>query len=334
MPTLSTEELEALCLTVLEQAGMRPQDGALACAHYLGNEISGKSSHGLVRVIEAAKMVQKYGATQQDPTLYKETEEFFIVNAQRHVGAVAVQHGLDLALKKIKNRAMLFAGIRDYIASSGSLSYYLEQVADAGFIGIMGCNSVAMVAAPAGKKRVIGTNPFGIAIPGSRPDSRLMADIATSAIAYGKIMVMNEKGESVPEGMMIDKDGKPSNNPADAYDGAILPLAGYKGFGLGLMIELLAGPLIGAKAVKDALYDNDGFFMILINPAMFGNPDFYEQISEALDDIKSGDPRAGYEYIALPGERSSATRKKNNTAGFIDIPQQTLDKLIHLAQPL
>lgn len=333
MPSLSTEELEALCLAALEQSGMRPQDAALACAHYLHNEISGKSSHGIVRVIEAAKTVQKMGAAQQDPTIEKETEEFLVLNAKRHVGAVAVQMGLDLALSRVRGRALFFAGIRDYIASSGSLSYYLEQVADAGFIGIMGCNSVALVSAPAGKKRVIGTNPLGIAIPGTRNDSRLITDIATSAIAYGKIMVMNEKGESVPEGMMIDKDGNPSRNPSDAYDGAILPLADYKGFGLGLMIELLAGPLIGAKAVKDTLYDNDGFFMILINPEHFGNPEFYEQISRALDSIKDGEPRAGYEMITLPGERSSAFRKNNTQRGTVDIPEQTLDKLIQLAQP-
>lgn len=327
MSIISTKELQSLCMQALHNAGMRPQDAKMATDHYLHNEMCGKSSHGIVRVIEAAKMVQKFGATQQDIKIIQESDEILIMDAMRHVGAVAVQNALLKGLEKIKNRAITFIGIRDYIASSGSLSYYLQQVAHAGIIGIMGCNSVALVAPPAGKKRVIGTNPLGIAIPGDKPESALIGDIATSAIAYGKIMVMNDKGEDVPEGLMIDKDGNPSCNPKDAYDGAILPLADYKGFGLGLMIELLAGPLIGAKAIKQDLYDNDGFFIILINPEKFGNPLFYSEISNALDTIKSGEPRSGYDHISIPGDRAAQHYKRIMDTDTLDIASQTLDKL-------
>jgi LDH2 family malate/lactate/ureidoglycolate dehydrogenase len=330
MPDISTKELAALCEQALITAGVAPKHAAMIADHYLDNEFSGKSSHGVVRVIEAAKSAHKFPKPSQEPKITQESNGLALFDALGHIGAFAVQFALEHAIVKAKNEPILFAGIRNYIASSGSLSYYLKQVADCGLIGIMGCNSVALVAPPAGKKRMIGTNPIGFAIPGAAPDQRLISDIATSAIAYGKIMVMNEKGESVPEGVLIDQNGNPSTNPKDAYDGAILPLEGYKGFGLGLAIELLAGPLIGAKAIKDNLYDQDGFFMILINPEKFGNPNFYEQTSEALEALKSSPTRPNFEEITLPGERSSEKRKETKRRSSVTVAQASLDKLYAL----
>lgn len=297
--------------------------------HFLENELSGKASHGMVRVLEAIRSIHKYGLPECDPVIEKQTDQVVLMDAQRQLGTVAGHFLIENALERAQGNALSFTGIRNYIASCGSMAYYLRRITDAGYIALMGCNSVALVAPPAGRKRVIGTNPVGIGFPSSK--TPLIADMATSAIAYGKIMVMNETGETVPEGVLIDADGNPSQNPKDAYDGAILPLADYKGFALGLMVELLAGPLIGASAVKQDLYDNDGLFVITINPSHFGASDFADRIQQTLDIITDTPTRPGSEHITLPGDRSRQKLQKTMDSGIIEIAEKTLNSLKKLA---
>ena len=191
----------------------------------------------------------------------------------------------------------------------------------------MGCNSVALVAPPEGRKRQIGTNPFGIGIPSSG-DPALIADFATSAIAYGKIMVAGEKEEPIPDGVLIDKDGNPSTDPKDAYEGAILPLEGHKGFALGLLIELLAGSLIGAKSIKDNLYDNDGFFAILINPALLsGNTHILDLLKNNFETLLASPPRNENQSVQIAGMRSQDYYDRNTSCGELNIPDNLLNKL-------
>lgn len=331
MAIISIQDLEKLCLHALKNAGLRDQDVEITIDHFLENELSGKSSHGIVRVVEAVKAAQKYGAPNKDPEIEKDTGNMVTLDGHGQIGVVAARHAMDVTIKRAKEHGLALGGVRNYIASAGSMAYYLRRLANQNLIALMSCNSVAQVCPPGGRERVIGTNPVGIAIPGESGEA-LIADFATSAIAYGKIMVMKDKGESIPGGLLIDKDGNPSTNPADAYDGAILPLADYRGFALGLMVELLAGPLIGAKAIKKGLYDNDGLFMIVINPEHLGYSGITEQISEALHAIKQTPPQPGTDFIALPGERSLKTLNEAKTRGTINVADKTLNNLKVLAE--
>lgn len=330
MTTISITELEKLCLDVLIKAGLREGDARIAVDHYLENELSGKASHGMVRVVEAAKALAKYGIPTKDAEIEIDKGNMVVLNANRQIATVAAKSALDLAITRAKEHGLVLVGVRDYIASSGSMAYYLRRLADAGLIAIMGCNSVAMVAPPGGKARRIGTNPVGIAIPGD--DNELIADMGTGAIAYGKIMVMNDKGENVPEGVMIDTNGKPSTNPKDAYEGAILPLAGHKGFALGLMVELLAGPLIGATAIKQGLYDNDGLFIIVIDPSYMGHENYKSAINNALQEVIDTPTQDDIEFISLPGARSKFALETAKKTGHIDVADKTLNTLHDLAK--
>ena len=329
MGTISTGELKQLCTAAMVNAGLRPQEADITAEHYLENEMSGKASHGMVRVVEAIKAIQKYGAPSQAPSTEHDTGSMVRFDAQGQIGAVAGHFAMNEAINRAPQHGIALIGIHNYIASSGSMAYYLRRIADAGLVAFMGCNSVALVTPPGGKERMIGTNPIGVCIPGE--NEHLIADLATSAYAYGKIMVHKEKNEPIPEGVMIDAMGQPSTNPEDAHNGAILPLAGYKGFSLGLMIELMAGPLIGAKALKKELCDEDGLFIIAINPKAMGDTDFYPQIDEALSAIKNSTSIAENSHIPLPGERSSAALKKALKAGEIDVANKTLETLRGLA---
>lgn len=329
MTTISIKDLETLCIDVLVTAGAQEQDARVTMEHYLENELSGKASHGMVRVVEAANAIRKYGAPSQNEEIEIDKGNMVVFNAHRQLAPVACRRATEEAIKRTKKHGLTMVGVRDYIASSGSMAYYLRRLSDAGLIAIMGCNSVALVTPPGGKERRIGTNPVGIAIPSE--GNRMLADFGTGAIAYGKIMVMNDKGENVPEGKMIDKDGAPSTNPKDAYDGAILPMEEYKGFALGLMVELLAGPVIGANAVKQDLYDNDGLFILAIDPSYMGHKNYITNITAALEAIKDTPTITQKECVSFPGERSQNILNANLKNGYIDVADKTLDDLHKLS---
>ncbi|MBL4804167.1 MAG: Ldh family oxidoreductase [Alphaproteobacteria bacterium] len=331
MANISTDELKTLSERALVNAGLREQDAAIVADHYWENELSGKASHGMVRVIEAVKSAQKNHAAQQDAEIEHDSGSLLRFNAKSQNGAVAGHTAMTESIKRAKEHGIALVGIHNYIASSGSMAYYLRRFVDEGLIAFMGCNSIALVSPPGSKERMIGTNPIGVCMPGEN-GQHLIADLATSAYAYGKIMVHKAKGEPVPEGVMIDETGSPSTNPEDADDGAILPLAGYKGFSLGLMIELMAGPLIGAKAIKKDLCDEDGLFIIAIDPKAMGHAPFYKDIAEALSKIKNAERIPGIDHISVAGERSASTLHKNLAAGEIDVADTTLEKLRELAK--
>ena len=330
MTKIAIEELKLLCDKLLTKNDFRKHDRVVIIDHLMENECSGKASHGMVRLPEIIATIKKMGVPKDDVEIVHDRGNILTLDAQKQIGVVAGKAAVDHAMLRAKEHGLAMVGVRNYIATSGSMAYYLRRIAAQGLVAIMGCNSVALVSAPEGRRRVIGTNPIGIAVPGEGGDA-LIGDLATSAIAYGKILVMKDKGEQVPEGVMIDEVGEVSTDPKDAYDGAILPLAGHKGFALGLMIELLAGPLIGAKAVKENDYDGDGLFIIAIDPQQFGNEHYYQAVSEALSEIKSSPVRPGYDDIAIAGERSAQILITTIESGIVDVADKTLNKIQNLA---
>lgn len=330
MAVISIEELQTLCHKAFENKGVRAEDARVATDHFIENEMSGKSSHGMVRVVQMVRYLEKTSTSTTEPEIITDTGSMVVFDGKKQIGPVACYTAMQEGIKRAKEHGLALVGVHDYVASSGSMAYYLRRIASAGLVCLMGCNSVSLVAPPAGRERVIGTNPVGIAIPGKNGDA-LIADLATSAIAFGKIMVMKDQGKPVPEGVLIDKNGNPSTDPDDTYNGAILPLADYKGFALGLMVELLSGPLLGGKANKKNDWDDDGMFMIIIDPVKMGNTAVYQEFSDSFDYIKNSPPRPGFETIPLPGERSASILNETKKRGTIDVTDKTLADLKELA---
>ena len=331
MTTISTEELKELCLTALIKTGFTKPDAQTATDHFLENEMSGKASHGIVRIVQTIDIIKKFGLPKAPPTLEHDNGSITTYNAQGNLGTVAGQTATQAAIKNAKTHGIALTGIRNYVSSAGSMTYYLRQIANEGLIAIMGCNSDALVSPPGGRERVIGTNPIGICIPGEN-GLHMIADLATSAYTYGQVMVHKDKNEQTPPGVMVDATGQSSTNPEDAYKGSILPLAGYKGFSLGLMIELLSGSLIGAKSIKHDVFDNDGLFIISINPEAVGNTAFYTEVFKTLQTIKNSAPAEGQTQVSLPGERSATTLEKAQKDNKINVADETLKKLKALAE--
>ncbi|MGB0505753.1 MAG: Ldh family oxidoreductase [Pikeienuella sp.] len=172
-----------------------------------------------------------------------------------------------------------------------SLGYFTEQIAREGLIGIGMTNASSIVAPPGGKTRVLGTNPIAFSVPDGNGGLAMQFDQSTTTVALGKITMAKAAGESIPEGWALDADGNPTTDPAAAIAGSLVSTGGYKGWGFGLMVELLAAGMTGGvvsrevkglKVPEGAPHDL-GQFYLLVDPDTSG--DFFARMSQVADAI-------------------------------------------------
>ncbi|MGJ8546956.1 MAG: Ldh family oxidoreductase [Sulfitobacter sp.] len=206
-----------------------------------------------------------------------------------------------------------------------SLGYFTGQIARAGMIGIGFTNASPIVAAPGGKSRVIGTNPIAFSVPDGQGGVALQFDQSTTTVALGKITMAKAAGEKIPEGWALDAQGQPTTDPAAALGGSLVSMGGYKGWGFGLMAELLAAGMAGGvlsrdvkplKAPEGAPHDL-GQYYILIDPN--GAEDFDAKLA-ALSAAASADPGA-----RMPGQ-------SRVFADPVEVPQALWEQMSGLAE--
>lgn len=196
-----------------------------------------------------------------------------------------------------------------------SLGYFTEQIARAGFIGIGFTNASPIVAAPDGKTRVIGTNPIAFSVPDGAGGLAMQFDQSTTTVALGKITMAKAIGQEIPLGWALDKDGKPTSDPEAALQGSLVSMGGYKGWGFGLMAEILAAGMTGSilsasvkplKAPIGPPHDL-GQFYILIDP---GTSAEFEARLAALGQLVSQDDGA-----RMPGQNREMAEEVEVDAG-------------------
>ena len=326
MTDIPFKDLEQLCLTALEQSGFSNAHAHIIADHLLYNERAGKRSHGLLRLPNIVKGAREKPIPRNEPQMHLDLPAIGIVDGQGHQGLIAIHYAADQAISKAKQNGVSFIGARDYWGTTGTMHYHNKRIVDAGMVGILGCSSESMVSHPDGLDPVIGTNPISFAVPSA--DTPYTADVTTSEWAYGRLRELQEQGKPVPEGALIDKNGNPSTKIEDAFDGSMLPLSGYKGFALGLAVELLAGPLIGAKAGFDSIPGSDGFFIIAIDASQLGDSDtVLRQIDDFLKDIKNGRQKAEGKEIFIPGERADKEFETTQKSTTVRIAEKTLNDI-------
>lgn len=329
MTQITINDLRELCHKALIKTGLSEEHVKITVDHYLENELSGKTSHGMVRVIQVTGAIKNIGIPKESPEITTDNGNMAIIDGHMNLGPVVGKMVTDESIKRAKEHGLSFVGMNHYFGNTGSMSYYLRRLAKQNLIGLMSCSSECMVAAPSGKDRLLGTNPIGLCIP-SADGHHFIADFATSAIAYGKVMVAMDKGEDIPEGCIIDKDGNPSTNPKDAAsDGAILPLADYRGFALGLFVEMI-GMMIGGEILHNQTYGKDGLFIIAIDPEKMSS-DFVERALNVLNQMRDSAPAPGHDHVSIPGDRSAAILKQTIERGVVDVADKTLQNIQELA---
>jgi uncharacterized oxidoreductase len=300
--------------------------------HQVGANLAGHDSHGVMRTQQYLGAIKK-GDIVPDAefVIERETASTAVINGNWGFGFVMTERAMRLAIEKASAHGGSGITIR-YQGHVGRLGAYTEMAANDGLIAMMMSDSGRgpKLAVPfGGRKALLGTNPICIAVPSSRHGAVIL-DMATSAVALGKVQLTRQRGESMPLGWVVDKDGKPTTDPEDYYaGGALLPLGGdqgHKGYGLSFMVEVLCGLLtgLGYGVAADGKH-NDGNFIAVHDVACFMDPKtFGDQVSDFVDYLKEG--AAEGSEVLFPGEMEQRTREQRLRDG-IYVEDKTWDFL-------
>ncbi len=226
-----------------------------------------------------------------------------MINGNHKFGHYITVKAMDLAVKKASENGVGVVGIHNS-NHYGIAGYYADLASVQDMIGIVISNTEPAMAPFGGKKALLGTNPITISIPSDDIHNYICVDMATSITARGKLLESKRKGEPIPEGLALDKDGKPTTDPEAGLEGSILPFGGFKGYALAFMFELLAGPLVSAACGEDVqgtatpdVMCTKGDLLIVINPEHFaGSMQFKFYVDQFVREIRE-------ENGVIPGDR-------------------------------
>jgi LDH2 family malate/lactate/ureidoglycolate dehydrogenase len=260
-----------------------------------------------------------------------------LVDGDNALGHLVMKRATDLAIEKARQCGVAWVGTRRS-NHAGPAQLYPRMIAAQDMIGLYFCVGNANLVPPWGGTEVLlSTNPIAIAVPASRHPT-ISLDMATTNTAFGKIRLKAQRGEPMPEGWMIDRQGKPLTDPKRASEGFLLPIGGPKGYGLALMIGLLAGTLNGAAFGRDVVDytvdsktpSNTGQSIVAANIAAFADVRaFKEQVDKVWDVMKSSPTLPGFDEVRLPGERSEQIYRERLAHGVPlgDSQRKALDEL-------
>lgn len=316
-----------------------PDLAALMAKSLVGSNLCGHDSHGVQLVTGYAPAAQS-GAVQPAARAHIAPPSAMLatlaVDAALGWGPPAAFATADALIERARQFGVAAAVIRR-CHHIGRVGQYAEYFAAAGVIGITLCNSGSGVAPFGGKQRLLGTNPIAIGVPRANTQAPVMLDGSTSVVAGNKVKVAFDKGLPTPAGWLIDANGQPSTDPADFLQrgGALLPLGGHKGYGLGVMVELLGGLLSGASAAfLPDFGPGNGVLMIALRPDAFvPMPDYLAQVDRVCTVIKASSPLTPTGEVLLPGEPEHRTRQERMANG-IPLPDATWQALTTLAGKL
>ncbi len=330
---LTRQELMKLIKTKLNKAGLS-EDHAEGVADVLVHaDARGVHSHGAIRVEYYAERIAKGGINTSPIFTFDKTGPCSAVfDGDNGVGHVVANLAMDEAIKMAKENGIAVVGVRR-ISHSGALSYFVDKAAQANLIGISVCQSDPMVVPYGGAEPYYGTNPIAFAAPGNGED-QILFDMATTVQAWGKVLHARSKNEPISDTWAVDKNGEPTTDPFKVN--ALLPIAGPKGYGLMMMVDVLSGILLGlpfGNKVSSMYEDltehrNLGQLHIVINPEVFtGLSSFKQNITDTMAELNSIKPAPGFKQVSYPGQRSAAREKENEKNG-IDIVDAVYDYLI------
>lgn len=340
MITVGINDIVALAVQSMQSSGVPQHEAEIAASIYLEAELWGRQTHGFRYLATNLAQYRDKLAQRRELALQQETASSALLDGGYHFPVFVHDTAMKLAIKKAKTSGIGLVGVRN-AGLSGLLGYYTQLAAEAGLIGIA-CNTTpSLVVPPGGTTPLLGTNPLSIGIP--RPDKApLIFDISTSAISFSQLLHAQRDATPLPFGVALDRAGEPTVDPFEAVDEAnrarLLPFAGYKGFGLALMIELLCNAGVGAPVGQrkfaspliEAAHSN-GLYLAY-RPDLFVSRDVFDtQVAQLIGDIKASQRDAGGDEIRIPGERSQQRKVERLRAGYIDIEESTYEFLRSLA---
>ena len=341
MTRIAASDLEVLARDLMQAAGALESEAEVIARHLIGANLAGHDSHGVINIAMYIDQMKKgHIVPDAEFEVIEESATTTVIDGHWGFGFSVSERAMEMALDKARIHRLAATTVRRQ-GHIGRVADYPLMAAEAGMIGLMTADSgrTAKSVAPfGGRTPRLGTNPICIAMP-SNLEGPFFLDISTAAAAGGKLSVAASRGETVPEGWVIDAAGNPSISPlAVKQGGALLPLGGsegHKGYGLAAMVEILSGILTGLGfGVDPSGRHNDGVFMAVFDVSAFRPlDDFKTEVTEFAEYLRATPTAAGVEQVYYPGE-IEYVRSKNNLVEGIEIASATYDELRDLADEL
>lgn len=289
------------------------------------SDLYGVKTHGTLMINKHLEKIITGGYNlEPDFNITNETPAFCVIDGQNGMGPVVADYCMNYAMKKAKEVG-IFTVLSNNNNTLGPAFYYPLKAAEQGLIGLVCSNSPAQMAPFGGIDKMLGTNPFAAVIPVPNSDP-IIIDMATSVVAKSKFLEYKQKNMQLPEGWALNSKGEPTTDPMEAIEGLILPMAGFKGYSIAMLIDILSGVLSGAAFLNKVgrFYSSEnkcmnvGFYMVAIDPYIVLGDSYKNLISEFVDVLKNSTPFKDM-VVSIPGEdriqhkrRSEIKHEKNN----------------------
>jgi L-2-hydroxycarboxylate dehydrogenase (NAD+) len=324
-PRIPAAQLCRFITAAFERQGLPPGDAATVARLMTEAEVQGSDGHGVIRLVPYSKRIQAGGLNlRPDIKVVKEKAGMALLDGDNGMGHLVMEKATRIAIEKARNCGVAWVGAR-LSNHAGPASLYARMALAHDMIGMYFAVGNANHLPPwGGLDMLLSTNPIAVAVPaGEEPP--VVLDMATTVAAYGKVKAKAQRGEQMPEGWMIDRNGQPLTDPRRADEGFLMPIGGYKGYGLSMIVGLLAGTLNGAAMGSEVIdfnkdqasITNTGQAIVAIDPDAFGDLDeFKARVDKLVRELRGSERMPGVDRIWVPGEQSHARKIANERDGL------------------
>ena len=319
------EQLRQFITASMIELGLPPADAAVVGRLMAEADLQGSDGHGVIRLPQYARRIRA-GGINVKPTIkvVQERPGMALLDGDNGMGHLVMQRAAEMAIEKARVCGVAWVGTQ-FSNHAGPASLYARMPMAQNMIGLYFAVGNANHLPPwGGLDMLLSTNPIAVALPaGEEPP--VVLDMATTVAAYGKVKAKAQRGEMMPVGWMIDRLGQPLTDPKRAEEGFLMPIGGYKGYGLALIVGLLAGTLNGAAMGKDVIdfnhddtsVTNTGQSILAIDLSAFGDVDaFKARVDRLVRELRDSERMPGVERIWLPGEQSHERRAHYEREGI------------------
>ncbi|TQM13385.1 Ldh family oxidoreductase [Pseudonocardia kunmingensis] len=321
--TVDPYRLEEFCSRVLVAAGLPQTEAVVVAESLVAADLCGVGSHGVSRISDYLGRLDD-GLIERRTRLeiVSETSTTALLDAGNGWGQVASARAVELAIGKAREHGSAWVGVRNS-NHNGTGRYWVSRIAEAGMVGIAATNGSPVMAPFGSREPSLGTNPIAMGAP-TRSGAPVVLDMATSSQARGKILLAAKNGEPIPEGWALTADGAPTTDAKQAWDGVLLPMAGPKGSGLAMMIDVLAGVLTGARfgAHMPRMYADPEpqrlghFFAAVDIAAMTPMEEFLDRMHMREHETRDSAPAEGFTEVLMPGDVENRRASHRASAGI------------------
>ena len=318
---VSPESLRVRIAHIFGQLGVPDADAVTASGHLVEADLRGVHSHGVIRVPTYVKELRA-GLINPRPTISIVSDHGgqLVVDGDNALGQVAANHANEIAIERGRTHGMAAVALR-HSNHCGTMAYYTTRAVSHGLIGIATTNAGINMTPSGSSQKLVGNNPISIAVPSTRIWP-LVLDMATSLVAGGKLDVARARGESIPIGWARDAEGQPTTDPTLGRAGSLEPMGGPKGYGLAVMLDILAGVLSGGRFGAGLGAPGSAQFFLTLDVTRFMPLDaFLERIDQLIDQLHAATLIDGVERVYVAGEIEFGLEEARNRDGIpLDVP--------------